>query len=144
MKSKTGQNLNDLCLEKIQSTLIIKHLLGRKQMVWSQYVSKSRIYEIYIIWIRLCPPLVPTDLSLEKSHEVSSLTTPSLVNNLDTSAGYVLPLKNNRRKPPNKYSSDIEGKKSRYPIANYASTQKLLEPLNGLCILYPHTIFHME
>jgi hypothetical protein len=40
-------------------------------------------------------------------------------------------LRNNHRKPPNRYSPDVEDKRSRYPIANYMSTQKLLEPLKA-------------
>lgn len=67
-------------------------------------------------------PLVTTDPSLENSLEINSLTTHSLVTNLDASAGYVLPFRNNRGKPPNRYSPDIEGKKNqRYSTANYVS-----------------------
>ena len=40
-----------------------------------------------------------------------------------------LPNRHNRGKPPSHYSPDIEGRRSRYPIANYVSTKELNEPL---------------
>ncbi|RVW71140.1 hypothetical protein CK203_059836 [Vitis vinifera] len=46
----------------------------------------------------------------------------------------VSPLENipkNCGKPPNRYSPDIGEKKSKYPIANYMSTQRLSEPLKA-------------
>ncbi|CAL9000344.1 unnamed protein product [Prunus brigantina] len=48
----------------------------------------------------------------------------------DKTIGYQLPFRQNRGKPPNRYSPDI-GKTSRYPIANHVSTEKLSEPLNA-------------
>ncbi|KAL5765958.1 hypothetical protein ACOSP7_016575 [Xanthoceras sorbifolium] len=68
---------------------------------------------------------VPEDPSLENIPEVSSPTTPSHTNDLDTSTGYVLPFRHNRGKPPNRYSPDIEEKRSKYPIANYVSEMNL-------------------
>ncbi|KAL5762294.1 hypothetical protein ACOSP7_018558 [Xanthoceras sorbifolium] len=68
---------------------------------------------------------VPEDPSPENIPEVSSPTIPSHTNELDTSAGYVLPFRHNRGKPPNRYSPDIEEKRSKYPIANYVSEMNL-------------------
>ncbi|KAL5764225.1 hypothetical protein ACOSQ2_016819 [Xanthoceras sorbifolium] len=68
---------------------------------------------------------VPEDRSPENIPEVSSPTTPSHTNDLDTSTGYVLPFRHNRGKPPNRYSPDIKEKRSKYPIANYVSEMNL-------------------
>ncbi|KAL9462460.1 hypothetical protein AB3S75_000463 [Citrus x aurantiifolia] len=59
--------------------------------------------------------------------KVSNIGSPSIINAID--AGYNLPFRQNRGKPPNKYSPEIEERRSRYPIANYVSTEKLPEPL---------------
>ncbi|KAL6348311.1 hypothetical protein AAG906_005610 [Vitis piasezkii] len=56
--------------------------------------------------------------------EVSTPTAPLHANILD-STSYVLPFRHNRGKPPNKYNPDEEERKSKYPIANYVSTQGL-------------------
>lgn len=48
---------------------------------------------------------------------------------MDTSAGYILPFRHNRGKPPNRYSPEIEERRPKYPIANYVSTKRLSEPL---------------
>ena len=48
----------------------------------------------------------------------------------DKTIGYQLPFRQNRGKPPNRYSPDI-GKTSKYPIANHVSTEKLSEPLKA-------------
>ncbi|RVW70212.1 Retrovirus-related Pol polyprotein from transposon TNT 1-94 [Vitis vinifera] len=48
-----------------------------------------------------------------------------------TDDGYQLPLRHNCGKPPERYSLDIETHKSKYPIANYISTEKLSEPLKS-------------
>ena len=69
--------------------------------------------------------LVPNDLSPENFPEVSSSITPLQTNAIDTYAGYVLPFRHNRGKPPNRYSPDIEERRSKYLIANYVSTQRL-------------------
>jgi hypothetical protein len=50
---------------------------------------------------------------------------------MDTLVGYELPFKQNRGKPPNRYSPELEDQRSRYPIANYVSTKKLSEPLKN-------------
>ena len=68
-------------------------------------------------------------LPLENVHEVSTLTAPLHANILDSSTSYVLPFRHNRGKPPNRYSPDKEERKSKYPIANYVSTQGLSKPL---------------
>ncbi|BBG97367.1 ABC-2 type transporter family protein [Prunus dulcis] len=71
---------------------------------------------------------VPTDQSPENILEV---TTPTrLVHLDDKTIGYQLPFRQNRGKPPNRYSPDI-GKTSKYPIANHVSTEKLSEPLKA-------------
>jgi hypothetical protein len=50
---------------------------------------------------------------------------------LNPFARYVLPFRTNRGKPPKRYSPDDEERRSKYPIANYMSTNKLSEPLRG-------------
>ncbi|RVW24902.1 Retrovirus-related Pol polyprotein from transposon TNT 1-94 [Vitis vinifera] len=71
------------------------------------------------------PSTVPENPTPENDPEVSSFNT----NILAPPIGYVLPNRHNRGKPPSRYSPDIEGRRSRYPIANYVSTKKLNEPL---------------
>ncbi|KAL6335683.1 hypothetical protein AAG906_032873 [Vitis piasezkii] len=61
----------------------------------------------------------------ENDPEVSSFNT----NILAPPIGYVLPNRHNHGKPPSRYSPDLEGRRSRYPIANYVSTKELNEPL---------------
>uniref|UniRef100_A0A2N9IGY8 Integrase catalytic domain-containing protein n=1 Tax=Fagus sylvatica TaxID=28930 RepID=A0A2N9IGY8_FAGSY len=78
----------------------------------------------------------PNDPPSENIPEVSSPTTPLHTNAMDTSTGYVLPFRHNRGKPPNRYSPDIEERRSKYPIANYVSTQRLSEPLKA----FAHTL----
>ncbi|WJZ97833.1 hypothetical protein VitviT2T_016408 [Vitis vinifera] len=80
--------------------------------------------------------LVPNDPPTENIPEVSSPTTPLQNNAIDTFAGYVLPFRHNRGKPPNRYSPDIEERRSKYPIANHVSTQRLSEPLRA----FAHTL----
>ncbi|RVW17554.1 Retrovirus-related Pol polyprotein from transposon RE1 [Vitis vinifera] len=80
--------------------------------------------------------LVPNDPPTENIPEVSSPTTPLQTNVIDTSTGYVLPFRHNRGKPPNRYFPDIEERRSKYPIANYMSTQRLSEPLKA----FAHTL----
>ncbi|KAL6319103.1 hypothetical protein AAG906_001576 [Vitis piasezkii] len=80
--------------------------------------------------------LVPNDPPLENIPEVSFSITPLQTNAIDTSTGYVLPFRHNRGKPPNRYSPDIEERRSKYPIANYVSTQRLSEPLRA----FAHTL----
>ncbi|CAL9025915.1 unnamed protein product [Prunus brigantina] len=65
---------------------------------------------------------VPTDQSPENILEV---TTPTRLVHLENKTiGYQLPFRQNRGKPPNRYSPDID-KTSKYPIANHVSTEKL-------------------
>ena len=52
-------------------------------------------------------------------------STPSTSNILDSFASYHLPFRQNRGKPPARYSPDIAGKKSKYLVSNYVSTQRL-------------------
>lgn len=77
------------------------------------------------------PPLseVPAESSPENTPKVSTPTTPLHINNIDGSMGYILPHRYNRGKPPNRYSPEIEDRRSRYPIANYVSTKGLSKPL---------------
>ncbi|KAL3504297.1 hypothetical protein ACH5RR_034138 [Cinchona calisaya] len=84
---------------------------------------------------------IPKDTSLENILEVNSLTTPSHTNDVDTSAGYVLPFRHDRDKPPNKYSLDFEKRRAKYPIVNYVSTRILSR---YMCILYPCAMFPAE
>ena len=79
------------------------------------------------------PSTVPENLTLENDPEVSSFNT----NILAPLIGYVLPNRHNRGKPPSRYSPDIKGRRSRYPIANYVSTKELNEPLKT----FVHKIF---
>ena len=58
--------------------------------------------------------LVPEAPPLENIPEVSSPTTPTHTNALDTSASYVLPFKKNHGKPPNQYSPNVGEKRSKY------------------------------
>lgn len=80
--------------------------------------------------------LVPDDPLPENIPKVSSPTTPLQTNAIDTSAGYVLPFRHNRGKPPNRYSPDIEKQRFKYLVANYVSTQRLSEPLRA----FAHTL----
>ena len=77
------------------------------------------------------PPFssVPEDASPHNIFEVSSPITPHNSNAMNTHVIYTLPFRNNRGKPPNRYSPDIMERRSKYPIANYVSTKRLSEPL---------------
>ncbi|RVW68323.1 Retrovirus-related Pol polyprotein from transposon TNT 1-94 [Vitis vinifera] len=79
------------------------------------------------------PSAVPENPTLENDPEVSSFNN----NILAPPIGYVLPNRHNRGKPPSRYSLEIEGRRLRYPIANYVSTKKLNEPLKT----FVHNIF---
>ncbi|BBN68699.1 ABC-2 type transporter family protein [Prunus dulcis] len=68
------------------------------------------------------PSLTPTD-NTEQQDEDPPLTQQYQQTNL-----LRISLRQNRGKPPNRYSPDI-GKTSKYPIANHVSTEKLSEPL---------------
>ena len=64
---------------------------------------------------------------LEEILEVRSpLVTKHLIDD-----GYQLPPRRNRGKPLERYSPNIETHKSKYPIANYVSTEKLSESLKS-------------
>ncbi|KAJ7971595.1 Retrovirus-related Pol polyprotein from transposon TNT 1-94 [Quillaja saponaria] len=76
------------------------------------------------------PSHVPNDSFLENIPEVSSLI-PSSSPILDTPAGYHLPFRHNRGKPPTQYSPDVEAKGSKYPITNHVTTQGLPELLKA-------------
>ena len=80
--------------------------------------------------------LVPNNPPPKNIPEVSSSITPLQTNAIDTSAGYVLPFRHNQGKPPTRYSPDIEERRSKYPIANYVSNQRLSEPLRA----FAHTL----
>lgn len=74
---------------------------------------------------------VSVDPSPKNIPEVSTLDTSSNMDNMNTPAGYKLPFRHNRGKPPNRYSPDIEERSSKYPIANYVSTKGLSGPLKA-------------
>ncbi|XP_034919512.1 uncharacterized protein [Populus alba] len=63
--------------------------------------------------------------------EVSSPIPPHIPDDMDTLVGYELPFRQNRGKPSNRYSPELEDQRSRYPIANYVLTKKLSEPLKN-------------
>lgn len=66
---------------------------------------------------------VPEDPSPKNTLEVSSPITP--INDLNNSTSYILPFRHNRGKSPHRYFPNSEERRSRYPIANYVSTQRL-------------------
>ena len=72
---------------------------------------------------------VPEDPPPRSISEVSTPTTSLQIDVLETPASYALAFRHNRGKPPNRYSLDEEERRSKYPIANYVSTQNLSEPL---------------
>ncbi|PNX84014.1 putative copia-type protein, partial [Trifolium pratense] len=84
------------------------------------------------------PPysLVHNGPSPENYPEVSISNPFPCTNDLDTYVGYKLPYRENCGKPPKRYSPDLENKRSKYPIANYVSTQRLSEPLKS----FVHTL----
>jgi hypothetical protein len=65
--------------------------------------------------------------SPENIHEVQVLNSSQNI-----SAGYNVPFRRNRGQPPKRYSHDHGMIKSKSPIANHVSTQKLSEPLKAL------------
>jgi len=73
-------------------------------------------------------PVVPSPENIAK---VSNLDTQSDISNLNTHAGYTLPFRENRGKPPKRYSPEDEERRSKYPIVNYVSTRRLSEPLRA-------------
>ena len=75
------------------------------------------------------PPLfiIPDPLTWNNP-EVSS---PTISSSTNASVRYVLPIRNNRGKPPNRYCPDVEERRSKYPIANYVSTQHLSNPIHA-------------
>jgi len=66
----------------------------------------------------------------EDDPEVISHTTPT-GNILNSSNSYHLPFRQNRGRPPSRYSPDTKGKKAKYPVSNYVSTQRLPMPLKA-------------
>jgi hypothetical protein len=71
---------------------------------------------------------VPADPSPENIPEVNSPTINS--NTMDIPVvGYTLPFRHNRGKPPTRYSPKMGERSSRYPIANYVSTERVPESL---------------
>ena len=76
------------------------------------------------------------DSPIENIPKVSHSTTLPCDNTMDTPGGYILPFRHNGGKPPNGYSSDEEERRSKYPIANYVTTQALFEPIKT----FTHTL----
>jgi hypothetical protein len=70
---------------------------------------------------------IPDPLT-ENNHEVSS---PIISSSTNAPMRYELPSRNNRGKPPNRYSPDVEERRSNYPIANYVATQHLSQPIQS-------------
>ena len=70
---------------------------------------------------------IPEDPSPKNTPKVSFPITP--INDSNNSTGYILPFRHNRGKPPHPYFPNSEERRSRYPIANYVSTQRLPKPL---------------
>jgi hypothetical protein len=77
------------------------------------------------------PSAIPRVPSPENIPKINTLDTLSYISNLNTSAGYTLPFKENRGKPPKRYSPAVEERRSKYPIANYVSTRRLSKPLRA-------------
>lgn len=77
------------------------------------------------------PSLVPEGPSPENITEVSSPVISPFIDNVNSTVQYVLPFRNNRGKPPNRYSPEVEDRRSKYPIANYVSTHRLSETLKA-------------
>ena len=74
------------------------------------------------------PPLsIISDPLIENNPKVSSPTISSST----YSPRYVLLVRNNQGKPPNRYCPDVEERRSKYPIANYVSTQHLSKPIQS-------------
>lgn len=63
--------------------------------------------------------------------EVSSPIISPDSHDIDTIIGYTLPIRCNRGKPPNRYSLEVENRRSKYLIANFVSTTRLFEPLKN-------------
>ena len=74
--------------------------------------------------------------SPENFLEVSNSSSSFITNSLDRPSGYVLPFKHNRGKPSNRYSPDKDDRRSKYPVSNYVSTQRLSESLKA----FVHTL----
>ncbi|RVW35312.1 putative mitochondrial protein [Vitis vinifera] len=62
--------------------------------------------------------------------EIPDISFPFVTKHL-TDDGYQLPPRHNHGKPPEYYSPYIKTHKSKYPIANYVSTEKLSKPLKS-------------
>ncbi|CAL8152256.1 unnamed protein product [Prunus armeniaca] len=60
----------------------------------------------------------------------NKIKTPPLTQQYQQTNLLRIYLRQNRGKPPNRYSPDI-GKTSKYPIANHVSNEKLFEPLKA-------------
>jgi hypothetical protein len=71
---------------------------------------------------------LPDDPSPKNMPEVNP-TIPLNSDDMDTPVGYMLPFRHNRGKPPRRYSPEIGGRSSKYPITNYVSTERLSKPL---------------
>lgn len=63
--------------------------------------------------------------------EVRSPGISSDSHDIDTTVGYTLPIRCNRGKPPNRYSPEVENRRSKYLIANFVSTTRLFKPLKN-------------
>ena len=83
------------------------------------------------------PSLVPEGPSPENIAEVSLSAISSFTDNVNSTMQYVLLVRQNRGKPPSQYSPEVEDRRSKYPVANYVSTHRLVEPLKA----FAHKLF---
>nr|CAN80920.1 hypothetical protein VITISV_014743 [Vitis vinifera] len=75
--------------------------------------------------------------SPENIAEVSLSAISSFTDNVNSTMQYVLLVRQNRGKPPSQYSPEVEDRRSKYPVANYVSTHRLVEPLKA----FAHKLF---
>ncbi|KAM1405055.1 hypothetical protein ACFX2I_013483 [Malus domestica] len=85
-------------------------------------------------------PLVDLETSTNTTHSSQNIVPPddhtpenipevrsTILIDVSDVSNYQLPFRHNQRKPPNRYLSETT-KGSKYPIAKYVSSHKLLEP----------------
>ena len=111
-----GEIEND---EHIETETVEKSVETSEQMEATGEVSNEQPFHAVTV-----PQSVQ---SPENIHEVQVLNSSQNI-----SAGYNLPFRHNLGQPPKRYSPDHGMSKSKYPIANHVSTQKLSEPLKAL------------
>lgn len=113
-KSRTNSSPRD----KTSSCLEEFHRSPVWNVPWFDYFWLN--WERRRTWIQWRPPSHSTVQDNQSPENIP--TTP--MNLIDYYIGYQLYFRQNRGKQPNRYSPNI-GKMSKYPIANYVSTQRL-------------------